>query len=59
LQESIIPAWEDDANKDGGKWSIQMPREKNRPVIDQLWLNTVRPSPISLSSFSKIGSLTS
>lgn len=38
----IIPAWEDPANKHGGKWSVQMPREKTRPRIDEMWLNMVR-----------------
>ena len=42
-QEGIIPAWEDDANKNGGKWSIQLPREKNRPYVDKMWLYTVSP----------------
>jgi len=42
LQEGIIPAWEDDANKNGGKWSIQLPKEKNRKEVDRMWLYTVR-----------------
>lgn len=41
FKEGIIPAWEDAANKDGGKWSIQLPRDKNRSVIDQMWLYTM------------------
>jgi translation initiation factor 4E len=40
-QEGIIPAWEDDANKNGGKWSIQLPKDKNRPNVDKMWLYTV------------------
>jgi translation initiation factor 4E len=36
-----MPAWEDPANKNGGKWSIQLPREKYRASIDQMWLYTV------------------
>ncbi|KAF8922484.1 translation initiation factor eIF 4e-like domain-containing protein [Mucidula mucida] len=28
FKEGIIPAWEDEANKNGGKWSIQLPRDK-------------------------------
>jgi translation initiation factor 4E len=40
-QEGIIPAWEDEANKAGGKWSIQLPKEKNRANIDKMWLYTV------------------
>ncbi|KAI0788586.1 eukaryotic translation initiation factor 4E class I [Abortiporus biennis] len=38
FKEGIIPAWEDEANKDGGKWSIQLPKDKNREVIDKMWL---------------------
>lgn len=38
----IQPAWEDPANGDGGKWSVQLPREKHRHQIDKLWLYTVR-----------------
>ena len=41
MQEGIIPAWEDEANKNGGKWSIQLPREKNRGHVDKFWLYTV------------------
>jgi hypothetical protein len=40
-QEGIIPAWEDEANKTGGKWSIQLPKEKNRANVDKMWLYTV------------------
>lgn len=41
LQEGIIPAWEDEANKNGGKWSIQLPKDKNRLNVDKMWLYTV------------------
>ncbi|KLO20219.1 eukaryotic translation initiation factor 4E class I [Schizopora paradoxa] len=41
FKEGIIPAWEDEANKNGGKWSIQLPREKNRGNVDKWWLNTM------------------
>ncbi|EPT03950.1 hypothetical protein FOMPIDRAFT_1022101 [Fomitopsis schrenkii] len=41
FKEGIIPAWEDEANKSGGKWSIQLPKDKNRHKIDDLWLNTM------------------
>ncbi|KAI0702520.1 eukaryotic translation initiation factor 4E class I [Cytidiella melzeri] len=41
FKEGIIPAWEDDANKNGGKWSIQLPRDKNRGHIDKMWLYTM------------------
>ncbi|CAG7847838.1 SubName: Full=Related to translation initiation factor eIF-4E {ECO:0000313/EMBL:CCA77871.1} [Serendipita indica DSM 11827] len=41
FKEDIIPAWEDPANKDGGKWSIQLPKEKNRNNVDKMWLFTM------------------
>ncbi|CDO76634.1 hypothetical protein BN946_scf184868.g48 [Trametes cinnabarina] len=41
FKEGIIPAWEDEANKNGGKWSIQLPRDKNRAVVDKFWLYTM------------------
>ena len=41
FKEGIIPAWEDEANKNGGKWSIQLPKDKNRANVDKMWLYTV------------------
>ncbi|KZT61066.1 translation initiation factor eIF4e [Calocera cornea HHB12733] len=41
FREGIIPAWEDSANKDGGKWSVQLPKEKNKGVIDKMWMYTM------------------
>ncbi|OBZ79936.1 Eukaryotic translation initiation factor 4E-1 [Grifola frondosa] len=41
FKEGIIPAWEDDANKNGGKWSIQLPKDKNRAHVDKMWLYTM------------------
>ncbi len=40
-QDGIMPAWEDPHNKNGGKWSIQVPRDKTKAVIDKMWLYTV------------------
>lgn len=39
-----MPAWEDPANKHGGKWAIQVPRDKTKSVIDKMWLYTVSRS---------------
>ncbi|KZO95001.1 translation initiation factor eIF4e [Calocera viscosa TUFC12733] len=41
FREGIIPAWEDPANKDGGKWSIQLPKDKNREHINTMWMYTM------------------
>ncbi|CAO1614219.1 unnamed protein product [Parajaminaea phylloscopi] len=41
FKDGIKPAWEDPANANGGKWSIQLPRDKSRASIDQLWLFTM------------------
>lgn len=57
FKQGIKPAWEDTANANGGKWSIQLPRDKSRSSIDQLWLYTMLSaigetleSPIKTSS---------
>ena len=42
FKDGIKPAWEDAANTNGGKWAIQLPRDKNRDTIDKFWLYTVR-----------------
>jgi len=44
FKDGIMPAWEDEANKSGGKWSIQLPKDKNRGNVDKMWLYTVRHS---------------
>lgn len=41
FKEGIKPAWEDPANTNGGKWSIQLPRDKSKAGIDRLWLYTM------------------
>ncbi|GFZ51359.1 hypothetical protein JCM24511_09120 [Saitozyma sp. JCM 24511] len=41
FKDGIMPAWEDPQNKNGGKWAIQLPRDKSKPVIDQMWLYTM------------------
>jgi len=41
FKDGIIPAWEDEANKLGGKWSIQLPKDKNRNNVDKMWLYTM------------------
>ncbi|KAI8594983.1 cap binding protein [Dissophora ornata] len=41
FKQGIKPMWEDSANKNGGKWSIQLPRMKNMTEIDHIWLFTM------------------
>ncbi|BGP57540.1 hypothetical protein JCM8202_002260 [Rhodotorula sphaerocarpa] len=41
FKQGIVPAWEDQANKEGGKWSVQLPRGKYSDQIDQYWLYTM------------------
>lgn len=38
FKEGIRPAWEDPANQRGGRWSVQLPRDRNRDFIDKWWL---------------------
>lgn len=53
FKAGIKPAWEDPANAEGGKWSIQLPRDKNRETIDKFWLYTVRLGGLDLRSHCK------
>lgn len=48
FKQGIVPAWEDEANKQGGKWSVQLPRGKYSDQIDQFWLYTVRATVTAL-----------
>ncbi|KAG0250157.1 eukaryotic translation initiation factor 4E [Mortierella polycephala] len=41
FKQGIKPMWEDSANKNGGKWSIQLPRNKFMNEIDNIWLFTM------------------
>ncbi|KAF9958527.1 eukaryotic translation initiation factor 4E [Mortierella alpina] len=41
FKQGIKPMWEDAANKHGGKWSIQLPRNKTMSEIDNIWLDTM------------------
>ncbi|GMK58302.1 hypothetical protein CspeluHIS016_0503340 [Cutaneotrichosporon spelunceum] len=41
FKDGILPAWEDAQNKNGGKWAIQVPRDKTKGQIDQMWLYTM------------------
>ncbi|WVQ86117.1 hypothetical protein IAT38_008285 [Cryptococcus sp. DSM 104549] len=41
FKDGIMPAWEDSQNKNGGKWSIQVPKDKSKGVIDKMWLYTM------------------
>lgn len=35
-QDDIMPAWEDDANAEGGKWTLTI--KSNPPLLDRSWL---------------------
>lgn len=51
FKQGIKPMWEDPANKHGGKWSIQLPRNKTMSEIDNIWLYTVRLYSVFLPIF--------
>ncbi|KAK4047353.1 eukaryotic translation initiation factor 4E [Microbotryomycetes sp. JL221] len=41
FKQGVKPAWEDNANSKGGKWSVQLPRGKYSDQIDNFWLYTM------------------
>lgn len=42
FKKGIRPEWEDAANANGGKFSIQFPRNRTGEAINDYWLNLVR-----------------
>ena len=40
-QDGIQPMWEDDSNKDGGRWLINLEKNKRSTYLDDFWLETV------------------
>ncbi|KAH6560582.1 hypothetical protein BASA50_001389 [Batrachochytrium salamandrivorans] len=41
FKENIEPAWEDEANSKGGKWSFSIPKQRKGPELDKTWLNVM------------------
>jgi translation initiation factor 4E len=41
FKKGIRPEWEDAANANGGKFSIQFPRNRTGEAINDYWLNLV------------------
>jgi translation initiation factor 4E len=41
FKQGIQPMWEDDANKNGGRWLINLDRKQRATELDRFWLETV------------------
>ena len=41
LQEGVQPMWEDDMNKTGGRWLINLEKKQRMTDLDNFWLETV------------------
>ena len=45
-QDGIQPMWEDDRNKHGGRWLLNVDKKGPRPpIIDTYWVETVSHAP--------------
>jgi translation initiation factor 4E len=42
FKEGIEPMWEDKANAQGGKWTVEFSAKLRMKQLDQLWLFGVR-----------------
>ena len=42
LQDGIQPMWEDDKNKKGGRWLINLNKQQRSTDLDNFWLEMVR-----------------
>ena len=38
FKQGIRPMWEDDANKNGGRWLINLERKQRQSDLDHFWL---------------------
>lgn len=41
FKKNIRPMWEDDANKRGGRWVLNLSKQQRRSELDALWLDIV------------------
>ncbi|KAL1916255.1 uncharacterized protein VTP21DRAFT_5872 [Calcarisporiella thermophila] len=41
FKKDVRPMWEDPANAQGGKWSVQLPRNRTGDAINDMWLYTL------------------
>ena len=41
VQEGIQPMWEDERNKLGGRWLVNLDKRKRGVELDRFWLETV------------------
>ena len=41
LQEGIKPMWEDERNKKGGRWLINLDKKQRASCLDNFWLEVV------------------
>ncbi len=42
FQDGIQPMWEDDKNKKGGRWLINLNKQQRATDLDNFWLEMVR-----------------
>lgn len=41
FKQGIRPMWEDEANKRGGRWAINLDKKQRINDLDRFWLDTV------------------
>lgn len=41
FKHGIRPMWEDEANKRGGRWAINLDKKQRTNDLDRFWLDTV------------------
>ncbi|XP_076075237.1 eukaryotic translation initiation factor 4E-like isoform X1 [Mytilus galloprovincialis] len=41
FKDGVQPMWEDDVNKDGGRWLINLEKNKRSTDLDNFWLETL------------------
>jgi len=50
VQEGIQPMWEDERNKLGGRWLVNLDKRKRGVELDRFWLETVGNLPAAVAT---------
>jgi len=55
VQEGIQPMWEDERNKLGGRWLVNLDKRKRGAELDRFWLETVSITSAMISLTVSVG----
>lgn len=51
FKKGIRPMWEDEGNKRGGRWIINLSKQQRRNELDAIWLDVVSSDDMQSKNF--------